>query len=295
MGELRRKTPLKRGGRIKPVNRKRKRKAGARNFGEEAERVRGMPCLACAEVQRRLDGLPMEGLDVVAFETTKRMLESMLGGSASRACHVTARGMGAVKGGRFDIVPLCDHHHSEAGETGTSQRAAFEARYGLDLRAEADRIAREHPAPLGIRGLAQRWVDDNRCANCGEPWSTADGHHFGQMYDGEWVCSAWCEDAHETEGCPYEHTDGRAEQARRRERRTGSDDGVGVRPLDTHETEALLGWVRRRILDLWIEARRPEVNGTFRNWACMRVGRDLLGDGGAGPIDALCETAGWPS
>lgn len=116
------------------------READARNFGEEAKAVRGMPCLVAVKLGHSF------------------WSETGACGGACRAAHVTARGMGAVKGGRFDLVPLCDCHHEEAGEAETSQRAAFEKRYGLDLRAEADRIALEHPEPLGIRGLARRWA-----------------------------------------------------------------------------------------------------------------------------------------
>lgn len=43
------------------------------------------------------------------------------------------------------------------------------------------------------------------CANCGTPWSRAAEHRFEQMYDGEWVCSAACEEEHSRLGCPFEH------------------------------------------------------------------------------------------
>lgn len=124
---LRRKTALGRGRKLAPVNRKRKAASDARNFGDEAERVRSMPCL-CGHVPV-LDGDP-HGRPTWCRGTVQ-------------AAH---------------LVPLCDAHHREAGEAGTSQRAAFEQRYGLDLRAEADRIALEHPRPLGIRGLVDRWL-----------------------------------------------------------------------------------------------------------------------------------------
>jgi hypothetical protein len=58
---------------------------------------------------------------------------------------------------------------------------------------------------------------DLKCANCGEPWSSAEQYLTAQMYDGEWVCSQWCEDVHADEGCPLEKSDG--EQRRRRARR----------------------------------------------------------------------------
>lgn len=133
--------------RSRPNQRNAKRRAAlhARNFGEEAKRVRAMPCLGLV----RIGEWRWEGREIGE--------EWCLCDGAIAAAHVTARGMGGVKSGRFDIVPLCAHHHREAGEAGTSQRATFEQCYGLDLRAEADRIALEHARPLGIRGLAARW------------------------------------------------------------------------------------------------------------------------------------------
>ena len=118
---MKRKTSLKR------RNSKRGRAAMARSFGEEAKAVRAMPCLT---------------------------------GSSGPvvAAHVTARGMGAVKGGRFDLVPLTAFNHADAGEAGTTQRRDFERCHRLDLRAEADRIALEHERPLGLKGLADRWA-----------------------------------------------------------------------------------------------------------------------------------------
>lgn len=118
---MKRNATLKR-GRLPATNRRRRKAKHARNFGNEADAVRRMPCLVC--------------------------------GAHAEACHVTARGMGGAKGGRFDLVPLCRTHHQEAGEAETSQRAAFEREHGLDLRAEADHIAASHEPPLGIRGAA---------------------------------------------------------------------------------------------------------------------------------------------
>lgn len=117
-------------GRVKAVNRRRKKAAHARNFGDEADAVRRMPCLAC--------------------------------GRFAEACHVTARGMGGAKGGRFDIVPLCREHHQEAGEAGTSQRETFEREHGLDLRKEADHIAVRHGPDLGLRGAYRRMGQSRR-------------------------------------------------------------------------------------------------------------------------------------
>jgi hypothetical protein len=175
---LQRKTPLRRGkplesrGRtkVKPRNSTRSAKAYARNFGDEADTVRRLPCLvAAARIEAYHSGRPWAQAD----GSTPCCRGTV------QAAHVTARGMGAVKGGRFDLVPLCAHHHALAGEAGTSQRADFEARHGLDLRAEADRVALEHEAPLGIRGLALRWapVGERQCGECSAPASCrgADG------------------------------------------------------------------------------------------------------------------------
>lgn len=148
-GPPKRKTPMPRSGRVKPVNRERRDEKHARNFGAEAERVRAMPCL-CSPTLGRLAAARLD------WSTTGPA--SMLCCGIVAAAHVTARGMGASKGGRVDLVPLCHVHHEEAGEARSPFRAAFEQRYGLDLRAEADRIALEHPRPLGIRGLADRWA-----------------------------------------------------------------------------------------------------------------------------------------
>lgn len=114
---LTRKTPLKRGGRLKPVNRERRAAAFARNFGQRGALVRAMPCL--------LAGPGCEG--------------------QVQAAHAQARGMGGAKGDRFSLVPLCAGHHRRQ-ENGTK---TFEAVHGLDLRAEAARIA----ADLTARGV----------------------------------------------------------------------------------------------------------------------------------------------
>ena len=118
---------LRRRTRLNPVNRERRKKLHARNFGERAVAVRAMHCLVAATVGVQADGFfylpPM-----------------CLGGA--QAAHAIARGMGGVKGDRRDLVPLCWIHHREAGERGTSERATFEQRHGIDLQAEAKRIAK---------------------------------------------------------------------------------------------------------------------------------------------------------
>lgn len=143
---MKRSAPLPRGKALtrtvglNPRNSKKRARSKRRNFGDEAEAVRAMPCL-------------------IAHPT----LGEWSCRGPVQAAHVTARGSGGAKGGRFDLVPLCAHHHREAGEanrpgeTGETQRDRFEARYRLDLRLEADRIALEHPGSLGLIPLALQW------------------------------------------------------------------------------------------------------------------------------------------
>lgn len=137
-GELKRRTPLKagkplsRGGggldrsgsslrrtRVRARNPERKAETYARNFGERGDAVRAMRCLVAG-----CRYFP-------------------------QACHARARQMGGHGGDRRSLVPLCDTHHRESSEFRTSARAAFERRTGLDLVAEAERIALE----LDERGL----------------------------------------------------------------------------------------------------------------------------------------------
>ncbi len=127
---LKRKTPLKRGeplartGKLKPRNSSRSKAAREQDFGEEADTVRKMPCT----------------------------VPGCTAGPCQPA-HVKSRG---ASGGRFDIIPLCAAHHREQHDTGIKTFAAW---HGLDLRAEADRIALMHSDPLGLRGVARRWVE----------------------------------------------------------------------------------------------------------------------------------------
>ncbi len=147
---LRRLTRLKPGGRLKPVNRKRKAAALARNFGDEADAVRAMDCLVFQSLTRIGD-----------FGQRFRLAceQDLAGGSDCRGptvvAHFVSRG---ASGGRFDIGPLCQAHHDEQHANGIM---TFAERYGLDLRHEADRIALEHAAPLGLRGVAGRWAVEN--------------------------------------------------------------------------------------------------------------------------------------
>jgi hypothetical protein len=131
---LKRNTPLKPGKRIKPSNAKRRKKTFDRNFGERGGPVRDMGCL-CA--------------DPWITRHAPNGTRTWCSGD-TQASHTIARGMGGAKGSRRNLVPLCAGHHAESGERGTSQREAFESRYGLDLQSEAERIALE----LDARGLS---------------------------------------------------------------------------------------------------------------------------------------------
>lgn len=185
--EIKRGKPMARGRGVKRANPRRRKAAHARNFGEEADRVRAMPCL-CA-------GHPAA---VCAGVADRQAVE---------AAHVKARGMGAANGGRFDIVPLCPRHH----DSSAAGVEAFERNYGLDLRAEADRVALLHEAPLGVRGLAQRWA----AARDDEP-------NGEEREERAFAADEWGLDPCEL-------------------------DWPTSKPLDTYELAALLGWVRRRL------------------------------------------------
>ena len=58
--------------------------------------------------------------------------------------HVTPLGGGGVKSDKNDVVRLCRGHHGE--QEGRTQ--AFEARYGVDLKAEAAKYAAGERDPL---------------------------------------------------------------------------------------------------------------------------------------------------
>jgi hypothetical protein len=66
------------------------------------------------------------------------------------ACHSTARGMGGTKGGSGNLWNGCAGAHREAGERGTSQRAAFVEKYGLDPEQRAAEIKAELDERFGL-------------------------------------------------------------------------------------------------------------------------------------------------
>jgi hypothetical protein len=135
--QLRRTGELKRGSPVKPRNPERKAKVFAEAFGDEASAVRRLPCCVRSRMTMHCPDHTCSG-DIVA-------------------AHVMARGR-SRKGGRFDLVPLCDRHHREAGEARTSEREKFEAKFGVNLRLLADAIAVNHERPLGLCEVANLWA-----------------------------------------------------------------------------------------------------------------------------------------
>lgn len=118
-----RKSRLTRKTRVRPKNAKRAAAKFERNFGERGAAIREMPCLCHGRT-------PAFGAKWPCFGDTV-------------AAHARARGMGGCKGDRRELVPLCQFHHVLAGELRTHDRMSFEGNYGIDLTAEAARIAAE--------------------------------------------------------------------------------------------------------------------------------------------------------
>ena len=97
--------PLRRTGRVNPLNRERKAREWARAYGsrERVAFVQALPCLAC-------------------------------GARPSEVHHLGNGGMGR-KASAEHTVPLCHPHHEEYHRAG---EATFAARYSLDLYAAAE-------------------------------------------------------------------------------------------------------------------------------------------------------------
>lgn len=106
---------------------KRRQQLRAEDFGERAEAVRGMRCLA----RREGSWQPVAGSPRWSCA------------GPIEAAHAKSRGAG---GNRRHLVPLCSRHHHEQHDRGV---LTFQTTYHLDLRAEADRIAAE----LDLQGL----------------------------------------------------------------------------------------------------------------------------------------------
>lgn len=56
------------------------------------------------------------------------------------AHHVSTGGMG-TKCSDYETVPLCNEHHREIHDKG---KRIFQAKYGIDLKEEAERLRREY-------------------------------------------------------------------------------------------------------------------------------------------------------
>jgi hypothetical protein len=119
---------LARGGRVKPVNRKRKAAAHARNYGPRGDAVRAMPCEVAARSHDAGDDWTACSGDPVAAHSVPRKM----GGVG-----------GALPGDNRCLFPACFGHHNEAGEYRTSQRAAFIERYRFDPVDVSTRVALE--------------------------------------------------------------------------------------------------------------------------------------------------------
>lgn len=105
--------PLERKTRLAPVNRERRAKLRAIQFGAHADVIRSLPCCAC--------GRP----------------------GPSDPHHVRSRGAG---GDRRHIAPLCRADHDALHRMG---RASFEAARSVDLAAVAAELWARHGEEVG--------------------------------------------------------------------------------------------------------------------------------------------------
>lgn len=117
-GYLKRNAPLDRHGPLKQhaislrrsmlplINRERKAKRLAEQFGPQAQRCRELPCCIC------------------------------FAPPPSDPAHVRSRGAGGRD--RENVVPLCRSHHCEQHQVGI---LTFQKRHGIDLQATANKIA----------------------------------------------------------------------------------------------------------------------------------------------------------
>lgn len=142
--------------------RKRATKRHERNYGEHADRVRALPCVACRHTGRRQ-------------------------ASRSEAAHVIPRS----RGGEADVlVPLCHDHHMLLDWYPWIFRETFP---GLDLLAIANELAKENDVKKGeskvdqLRKMREQQYEaqakpkkrvksarkPKRCPTCGQPWSEA--------------------------------------------------------------------------------------------------------------------------
>lgn len=121
---------------VNPVNRKRVKKLRDRNYGVDGRRGEAVRAMGCkiAGVARHVCVWKID------------------------ACHSTARGMGGVKGDSGKLWDGCREAHREAGERGTSERAAFIEKYAMDPEVRAAEIKVE---------LDERFGPEP-CWRCGE-------------------------------------------------------------------------------------------------------------------------------
>lgn len=127
----------KRAKRVRARNPKRRAVKHERNYaGPDGEHCRFIRSLPCA----------VKGRSMLPEHDCRGRVED---------AHVVPRGMSGSNGCWADTVPLCTKHHREAGERGTSDRAAFERRYRVNLRHLADDLAAERIGKLARRFLAR--------------------------------------------------------------------------------------------------------------------------------------------
>lgn len=118
---LRAKAPMKRGGPVKPVNSKRAKEKRERNFPPRTGNER---CAIAVKAGTMLGPIPASW--------------SGCRGAIDPAHVVHTRGMGGCGSSAAEVVYLCRGHHNEQEGRST----AFEARYGVDLKALATEQAR---------------------------------------------------------------------------------------------------------------------------------------------------------
>ena len=129
---LKRKTPLRRTGGLKRVNKERKARRDAEAFGHQAGLCRQMPCVACELL--KYPGMATEAWSQYAARTMRAPVTAWFG---SDPHHIPTRGAGGID---KDTVPLCRAHHDEWHRTGEH---TFAAKYDVDLRAVAAALHEE--------------------------------------------------------------------------------------------------------------------------------------------------------
>jgi hypothetical protein len=120
-----------------------------RNFGPRAEAIHAMSCTVAKYHDDEQAGPSWHIRGLLASGVPSEQLACS--SDKPEAAHVDgARGMGGCNSDDRSQVPLCHHHHVQAGERGTSERDAFDKLYDICLEDEAEIIAVE----LDERGLS---------------------------------------------------------------------------------------------------------------------------------------------